>query len=285
MKTPVMFSTYFQYRIAILGEPQVGKTCILNQLVNKRFDAHYVPTLETDMEYLHEYKGRTYVCLIVDTAGVQEFPAMRRLSITRSNGYLLVFDLTIPKTFEKVKLAVEEVLSYKKEQFVNIILVGNKKDLADNSSTSNDISEMARCLCTELDENSFIHCQYFEVCARDNAEITNMFVKLLDLYDAKHLQEGNYLIANTKNRRRLHDFNTDENAKNLRPSRFSSDLEPLSAARTNSLPTESIPFDHKQKRCSLRKGLFSSSTREQRKVAKSLSASSNLLQVSENNNC
>ena len=53
-----MFSSSFDYRITILGEPQVGKTCILNQIVRKRFIYDYVPTLETDMEYLHEYKGK-----------------------------------------------------------------------------------------------------------------------------------------------------------------------------------------------------------------------------------
>ena len=53
-----MFSSSFDYRITILGEPQVGKTCILNQIVRKGFNYEYVPTLETDMEYLHEYKGK-----------------------------------------------------------------------------------------------------------------------------------------------------------------------------------------------------------------------------------
>ena len=53
-----MFSSSFDYRITILGEPQVGKTCSLNQIVRKGFNYEYVPTLETDMEYLHEYKGK-----------------------------------------------------------------------------------------------------------------------------------------------------------------------------------------------------------------------------------
>ena len=53
------------------------------------------------------------MCLIVDTAGVREFPAMRRLSIGRSNGFIIVFDLSNEKTFEQAKASVREVLLHK----------------------------------------------------------------------------------------------------------------------------------------------------------------------------
>ena len=68
-----MFSSSFDYRITILGEPQVGKTCILNQIVRKGFNYEYVPTLETDMEYLHEYKGKNLFFFVFFYSSVGQF--------------------------------------------------------------------------------------------------------------------------------------------------------------------------------------------------------------------
>lgn len=233
-----MFSSYFDYRIAILGEPVVGKTSILNQLVWKRFDEEYIATLETDMEYVHEYNGSTYVCLIVDTAGVREFPAMRNLSITRSNGFLIVFDLTNEETFDKAALAVKEVLSYKANKYIKIILVGNKRDLTDQVE---DISEMARDLSIEMEKNSYIHCQYFEVSARDNRQITNMFEKLLDLYDSHEKQ----VFVGLKRQR---------GTQRKHSARYSMTLEPLDEEEME-----------RNKRYSLPKGFFGTKTATEKK--------------------
>ena len=217
-----MFSSCFNYRVTLLGEPHVGKTCILEQLVHKRIvtQEEYIPTLETDMEYLHEYKGKTYMCLIVDTAGVQDFPAMRRLSISRANSFIVVFDLSKRDTFEHAKDHLKDVLAQKKdEEHVNIMLVGNKRDLLHvndshlfmkNSNKKQNkpeinkivhlytifekeklqggegLPETARHLSEEVEfTNENTNCMFFQVSAYNNQEIMHMFENLLDLYDAQ----------------------------------------------------------------------------------------------------
>ena len=289
-----MFSSCFDYRITLLGEPQVGKTCILEQLVRKRIvtQEDYVPTLETDMEYQHEYKGTTYMCLIVDTAGVREFPAMRRLSISRANGFIVVFDLSNRDTFEHAKNHMKDVLAQKKdEEHVNIMLVGNKRDLlhVDNNNifmnNSNKkqnkrekrrsieifieekklqegecLPEMARHLSEEVEfTNVNTSCMFFEVSAYDNQEITHMFENLLDLYDAQRYRY-------TKDRRSSSSVTFRKIPSPAQQNKHQQQQRRRAASARLSINCESSPMTKelqqnvKQKRYSLPKSFFTSSS-------------------------
>ena len=75
----------FQYLIGIFGPPKVGKTAIVNQLVHKKFTKWYILTTENDIEYVTSYDDSTYVCLLIDACGSNDFPAMRRLAIVKCN--------------------------------------------------------------------------------------------------------------------------------------------------------------------------------------------------------
>ena len=212
------------------------------------------------------------MCLIIDTAGVREFPAMRRLSISRSNGFIVVFDLSNKKTFEEAKASIREVLLHKENQPINIIMVGNKRDLLLNQqpihdqhqqSNEDDLLEMARDLCTELDQqNSSIYCEFFEVSAFNNIEITNMFEKLLDLYDIQSReQHGSSSVTFRK---------LSSSQQRRRVSRFSVHLD--------ALPTSPVSHRHKnsvnkQKRYSLPRGFlpFSSAPSNNKRTMSMLS--------------
>lgn len=199
------------------------------------------------------------MCLIVDTAGVREFPAMRRLSISRSNGFIVVFDLSNEKTFEKAKASVREVLLLKENQPINIIIVGNKRDLLNDQKQittqtlqqprEDNLTERAIDLCTELEQqNSFIYCNFFEVSAFNSTEIINMFEKLLDLYDIQSNEENGLSsvtfrkLSSSQQRRRV--------------SRFSVNLDVLPSSPAAQRHKSSVT---KQKRYSLPRVLLPSS--------------------------
>lgn len=213
-----MFSSNFQYHITLLGEPQVGKTCILNQLVRKIFVPKYKPTLETDMEYIHEYNGRTYVCLIVDTAGHREFPAMRRLSITRSNGFLVVFDMTSIESFEKAMQTCQEITSHKVREFINIILVGNKRDLAlqqNNNETNNRLTQQATEVVQKFNQDPYIQCRFAKVTASETEEVKALYEQLLDMLDTIHLTKGSHHLTNVYQARNIRARRNNNNNNKL----------------------------------------------------------------------
>ena len=66
---------------------------------------------------------------ILDTAGQEEFSAMREQYMRSGEGFLLVFSLAERRSFEDVARFHREILRVKDRDEFPVILVGNKADL------------------------------------------------------------------------------------------------------------------------------------------------------------
>ena len=108
---------------------QVGKTTVVSQLMKGRIP----PKNEATIEDLHskDYKigSSTLRLSVVDTAGDLSFPAMRQLSISTANAFLLIYSVTESHSFEQVKQLFYEIKESKSNfDEVPLVIVGNKKD-------------------------------------------------------------------------------------------------------------------------------------------------------------
>jgi small GTP-binding protein len=90
-------------KIVVMGEGGVGKSCLTIQFVNKIFVARYEPTLEDTYRKQVEVDGLFEVVEILDTAGTEQFLAMRDMYIKNGEGFVLVYSITARSTF----LAIE----------------------------------------------------------------------------------------------------------------------------------------------------------------------------------
>jgi small GTP-binding protein len=82
---------------------------------------------------------------ILDTAGQEDYPALRDRYLKHGDGFLLVFDLSNKDTFESLKRHRENILRVKAD-IVNlpIVMIGNKKDLTRlRQVTSEDANDLA----------------------------------------------------------------------------------------------------------------------------------------------
>ncbi|ESO06619.1 hypothetical protein HELRODRAFT_124648, partial [Helobdella robusta] len=123
-----------RHRLVVLGSGRVGKTCLLQCLLNNKFIEAYRPTVEDLHCKTFVYNGGVISVDILDTAGNLEFPAMRRLSISTAQAFLLVFVLGNKESFEEVKNLWNQI----QEQKSNIndlprVIAANKCDLATES--------------------------------------------------------------------------------------------------------------------------------------------------------
>ena len=101
----------------------VGKSALTIQLIQNHFVDEYDPTIEDSYRKQVVIDGETCLLDILDTAGQEEYSAMRDQYMRTGEGFLLVFAVNNAKSFddissyrEQIKRVkdAEEVISHKK---------------------------------------------------------------------------------------------------------------------------------------------------------------------------
>lgn len=132
-------------RVAVFGEPNVGKSTLLNAMIGaKRFIAANLPhTTRQPNDVIIEHENHTYQ--FIDTAGVRKHASMMRSgthlekvgvdktleTIARADVALFVIDITRGVTAQDRHLA--GILA---EEGISTIIVANKWDLIPNKTTT-----------------------------------------------------------------------------------------------------------------------------------------------------
>ena len=80
-------------KITILGTGAVGKSALTVQLVSGHFLQIYDPTIEDSYRTSILVNGETYSLDILDTAGQEEYTALRDQYMRNGEGYILVYSI------------------------------------------------------------------------------------------------------------------------------------------------------------------------------------------------
>lgn len=92
-----------QRRIVVMGAAKVGKSCIVHKFLYDQFTPKYSRTIE-DL-HVADYNlstGASLTLEILDTTGSYQFPAMRALSISNANAFVLVYSVGDLESWRKV---------------------------------------------------------------------------------------------------------------------------------------------------------------------------------------
>ena len=158
--------------ISLFGETTVGKTCICSVFSGMPFKEGHVATIGVDkMNAEVEIKSGEKIRLkIWDTAGQERFRSVGVTSLKHTQGAVVVFDLTAPKTFEKVIYWIEQIKDFTEK--LPIALFGNKSDL----------TEMRKVKQENIDEFCIKHnLPYFETSAKNNTGLKEGFTEIANL--------------------------------------------------------------------------------------------------------
>lgn len=175
------------YRMVILGASRVGKSAIVSRFLNGRFEDQYTPTIEDFHRKVYNIRGDIYQLDILDTSGNYPFPAMRRLSILTGDVFILVFSLDNRESFEEVQrlrkqiMEIKSCLKDKTKETTDIpmVICGNKCDLGElyHEVQPEEVEPLIAG-----DEN----CAYFEISAKKNTNIDEMFCVLFSMAKLPH---------------------------------------------------------------------------------------------------
>jgi len=107
--TDIMSDNEQRYRLVVLGSGRVGKSSIIRRLLKDEFVEAYKATVEDLHCREYDIDGTTIKVDILDTAGNLEFPAMRRLSISTAQAFLLVYSVDDRASFDEVRRLWEQI--------------------------------------------------------------------------------------------------------------------------------------------------------------------------------
>jgi len=165
-------------KLVVMGSGGVGKSAITVQFIQGIFIKKYDPTIEESYRKPVEVDGKNYMLEILDTAGTEQFTAMRDLYMKNGQGFALVFSLVSDSTFHDLTAIRNQIIKVKDTEDVPMVLVGNKADLVDKRCVS---AEEAQSLA----DKSF-GGKFFETSAKTNQNINEVFEDLVRQVVAKY---------------------------------------------------------------------------------------------------
>ncbi|CAI8501523.1 unnamed protein product [Hanseniaspora opuntiae] len=119
-----------EYKLIVLGAGGVGKSCLTVQYISSQYIDSYDPTIEDSYNKIINIDNRIVELEILDTAGIEQFTAMRELYIKNGDGFLLVYSVNDQNSFKELIKLREQILKIKgSNENCLMVLVGNKADL------------------------------------------------------------------------------------------------------------------------------------------------------------
>jgi len=127
--------------LVIVGDGACGKTCLLIVFSKDQFPEVYVPTVFENYVADIEVDNKQVELALWDTAGQEDYDRLRPLSYPDTDVILMCFSIDSPDSLENIpEKWTPEVKHFCPN--VPIILVGNKKDLRNDSSTIKELGKM-----------------------------------------------------------------------------------------------------------------------------------------------
>ena len=131
------------FKLVIIGDSGVGKSCILLRFADDTFTENYYSTIGVDFRFKCVDIGERKCKLqIWDTAGQERFKTVTSAYYRGADGIIIVFDQTDKESFNNIQHWIEDISRYSTDEPAKII-IANKDDMAEEKKIvkNEDINE------------------------------------------------------------------------------------------------------------------------------------------------
>ena len=163
------------YKVLLLGDSTVGKTCFLMRYTDNTFQEIHMSTIGLDyrLKTMTLNSGKQVKVQIWDTAGQDRFRAITKNYYKGAHGIILIYDVTNQLTFENVTNWINQIKEEASDK-VTIFLVGNKIDDVENRKIQTESGK-------NLAEN--FQLQFYETSAKTGENVEKTFQALVEKID------------------------------------------------------------------------------------------------------
>ena len=155
------------YKLLLIGDGGVGKTCFVQRHLTGEFQRRYVATLGVEVRKLDFWtsEGRmVFNCW--DTAGQERFGGLRDGYYILAEAAILMFDVTNRSSYKNVPLWYKDVRRVCGN--IPVVMCGNKVDAKDRAVKPKQITFHRKK-----------NIQYYEISAKSNYNFEKPFIYLL----------------------------------------------------------------------------------------------------------
>ena len=154
-----------QFKLIILGDSGVGKTCLLMRFTEDKFTPSHITTIGIDFKTKTlNLNGKSVKLQIWDTAGQEKFRTITQTYYKGAMGIILAFDCSDEKSFGNIKSWMKQIEAHASPGVFQI-LIGNKSDLLNRVISTESAHKLA-------DEYKI---KYFETSAKNGTNVTEAF--------------------------------------------------------------------------------------------------------------
>ena len=186
-------------KVILVGDPHTGKTSIINQYINQTFSHEYLMTVGQDSEIKKLTIDSNELTLhIWDTAGQEQYSALNKLFIKKTNICILVYDITSKTSFNNLSKWYNDVLSINKVDDLIFAIAANKSDLYENEQVKVEEGEKyAKSINAIFIETSAINFNCIEILFQKAVE--EYYNKFLKKNDSDNNNNNNNNTTNEEN--------------------------------------------------------------------------------------
>jgi len=159
----------YLFRFIIVGDTNVGKTCLLSQFTERVFKTEHEATIGVEFgSRILKVKEKRVKIQIWDTAGQETFKSVTRSYYKGAIAGFVVYDVTDQYSFQNAARWLEEIQAHSNEEMI-IALVGNKADQEEKRKISREQGEAF------AKENNLL---FFETSARKGTQVDDAFYQV-----------------------------------------------------------------------------------------------------------
>ena len=182
------------FKILLLGDSEVGKSCFLMRYSENVFIENYITTIGLDykLKTVKLDTGKTIKVQLWDTAGQDKYRTIAKNYYKGSHGILLLYDITKQSSFDNIREWVRDIKEEVNEKAI-LFLIGNKIDMEDQRKIPKEKG-------VELAEEFKI--PFFEASAKSGENVDEVFKalynKICEIYGDLERERGTKLIKKRK---------------------------------------------------------------------------------------
>ncbi|XP_044743245.1 ras-related protein Rab-8A-like [Chrysoperla carnea] len=196
------------YKVLVLGDSNVGKTCIVHRYCDERYYDTYISTIGIDFKQkIINLDGVPIKLQIWDTAGQERFRTLTTAYYRGAMGILLMYDVTSMDSFNHLDYWLRNIQENASPDVVKV-LAGNKCESNDRAVDA----ERGQKIADNFD------MPFFEVSCKQNINVEEAFITLARKIREQRERKGDAFEENEKPTEGLHTIlNQSDQNESWRP--------------------------------------------------------------------